>query len=101
MAWNGITAGDFGFIGRLVITQNGVPVDISSYTTREYFLTDPDGNVSSAKTAAFDTDGEDGALTYTFQDGDIDEGGRWKVRARLKKTGAQLTSQPYAFRVYP
>jgi hypothetical protein len=95
-----IHANDYGYLMKLTIVQNGVAVDISSYTTRKYLLTDPGGTVAE-KTVAFDDDGLDGVLTYTVQAADIDEGGSWKVQARLEKTGVRLTSQHHTFHVYP
>lgn len=98
MAWEYITSGDYGFVGKLTVVQDNVVQDISSYTTLQYILTSPHG-ISSTVTAAFDTDGTDGVLAYTFQDGDIDDDGEWRVRARLSKTGARLTSEEHTFRV--
>ena len=98
MAWEYITSGDYGFVGKLTIVQDNVAQDISSYTTRQYILTSPHG-IASTVTAAFDTDGTDGVLSYTFQDGDIDDDGDWRVRARISKSGVQLTSEEYTFEV--
>lgn len=96
MAWDDITAGDFGWDARLLVRQDGVALDISSYTTRQYLLRDPSGNEATV-TAAFATDGTDGLLSYTVADGDIDEPGRWTVRARISKSGALLTSGEHVF----
>lgn len=96
--WTGITAGDFGWDGKLRIVQDGVAVDISSYTTRQFILRKPDGTVAT-KTASFDTDGINGVLKYLFLAGDIDQDGIWYVQARVAKTGAELTSAYHRFGV--
>ena len=100
MAWENIHVDDFGWVGNLTIKQDGVAVDVSSYTTLQFVFESPSG-VDSTETAAFDSDGTDGVITYTVQDGDIDEVGIWKVSARVAKTGAELTSDPLLFEVLP
>lgn len=92
MSWQDIIANDFGWTGKLTIEQDGTAVDISIYTTLQFIFQSPSGTVS-IKTASFDTDGTDGVLAYTIADGDIDEAGTWRVYARVKKSGVELTSQ--------
>ena len=84
--------------GEEVLTD-GTAVDISSYTTKEFFLVDPAGAASTAKTAIFDSDGTDGKLKYTILTTEIDTSGNWNVFARIAKTGSELTSDPLEFRV--
>lgn len=98
MSWKGVTEGDYGWVGRITIVQDGTAQDISTYTTLQYLLTSP-SKVETTKTASFDTDGSDGVLAYTFQDGDIDEEGRWLVRPRIAKTGVELTGELLTFTV--
>jgi hypothetical protein len=98
MSWENIHVDDYGQVGKLTCQQDGSAVDISSYTTLQFILTDPDGTAAT-KTAAFDSDGTDGILKYTLADGDIDSAGRWRVQARVSKAGAEITSDPIAFNV--
>jgi hypothetical protein len=98
MAWEDIHVDDYGWVGKLTLKQDGVAVDISSYTTRQYILKDPAGTTAE-KVATFDTDGTDGVLAYTIADGDIDSSGVWHVQARISKTGVELTADPLAFSV--
>lgn len=88
--WN-VNVSDFGYTCRLVLQQDGVTQDISSYGTKQLLFTAP-GGTETTKTAQFDTDGTDGALVYTVADGDIAAVGVWDVRARIAKSGARLTS---------
>ena len=99
MSWANFQDTDFGWVGRLTLKQDGTAVDISSYTTKEFFLVDPTGAASAAKTAAFDSDGTDGKLKYTILTTEIDAAGNWNVFARIKKAGVELTSDPLEFRV--
>jgi hypothetical protein len=98
MAYTDIQADDYGWIARLTLQQDGVAVDISSYTTLQLIFRDPSGT-QSAKTATFNTDGTDGVLKYTVADGDIDVAGSWRVRARVAKTGVELHSEWHLFTV--
>ena len=99
MSWENFQKTDFGWVGRLTLKQDGTVVDISSFTTRQMFLVDPDGTASTAKTANFDSDGTDGKLKYTILTSEINKVGNWNVFARIKKTGVELTSDPLEFRV--
>jgi hypothetical protein len=100
MAWDNITLGDYGFVGKLTLVQDDTAQNISTYTTRQFILTPPD-QVEQTVAATFDSDGSDGVLKYTFEDGDIDQAGAWSVRARISKTGGRLTSEEHQFYVSP
>lgn len=96
--WTDIHINDYGWVGKLALKQDGAAVDISSYTTRQFIFKSPSG-VKTTKTATFDTDGTDGVLKYTVEDGLINESGNWYVQARIGKTGAVLTSAELRFNV--
>jgi hypothetical protein len=100
MSWENLNADDYGQVAKLTCREDSTPVDISTYTTRKFILTDPDG-AATLKTATFDTDGTDGVLKYTLADGDIDQAGNWQVQARISKTGTEITSDPHRFYVGP
>lgn len=96
MSWSNIQVDDYGWKGKLTLTQDGSAVDLSSYTTKQFIISDPSGNDTTV-TAEFTTDGTDGVLEYTVTDGLIDEAGIWKVRARVARADVELTSQPLSF----
>ena len=98
MAFTNIHVSDFGWLAQLTIVEDGAAVDISSYTTRQFVFAKPDAT-EVTKTALFDTDGTDGVLTYTVEDGLIDATGYWSVRAVLTKANAELTSDAVLFHV--
>lgn len=98
MSWNNIHVDDFGWVGKLRIVQDGVAVDISSYTTRTFIFTPPD-DVEVEKTAVFSVNGVDGYLQYTAEAAFFATTGTWRVRALVQKTGVELTSATLAFYV--
>lgn len=98
MAYKSIHVDDFGWVAKLRIVQDETPVDISGYTTRLIIFVKPDGT-EVEKTATFSTDGTDGYLQYTVEDGVIDVRGSWKVRARVSHASAELTSNYVRFDV--
>ena len=98
--WTDIHGGDYGSVGRLTVTEDGTAVDISSYTTRQFIFKKPDGE-QVTKTAAFDTNGVNGVLAYTIEDGLFDQAGAWAVRAKAEKTGVSVTSDWIEFDVEP
>ena len=102
MSLDKITSEDYGQVLTITIkdTDTDAAADVSAYTTSQVvFLKDPDGNVSSALTAAFDSDGSDGLVTYTLATGNIDEPGLWHVCARVTSGSAVLTSEWKSFNV--
>lgn len=87
-----ICRGDYGQqIERIYVDQNRVVVDISSASTKSFYLRKPDGTVLT-KTALFTTTGADGALYYTLQSGDIDAHGGWGFQFSAVISGGQLTT---------
>jgi hypothetical protein len=96
--WNNIYAGDHGWLGKVRLTQDDVPLDISGYATLQFILRTPAGE-TVVKGAEFTTDGTDGLLQYLVQPGDIVQTGTWMLQARISKPGVVLTSQPVIFTV--
>lgn len=101
MSFSHLVAGDFGQVAQLTFidTDTGLPADISSYgeAVRMVFV-DPAGN-ETLVAAAFATDGTDGVVAYTVEDGLIDEGGWWRVYGRVEGGGARLTTVWHRFKV--
>lgn len=102
MSLDNIVAGDYGQIIKLTFidVDTDEAADISGYNdTQHMLLKDPAGN-EAPLTAAFDSDGSDGIIKYTVADGDIDEGGIWKIRGRAIDTGNKiLTTEEKSFKV--
>jgi len=85
MSLCGINKDDYGYELELTFIDcdTDSAEDVSAYTTsQELVFKDPDDNESTV-TAAFDTDGSDGVVTYTVVADDIDEAGTWHIRIKL------------------
>jgi hypothetical protein len=94
MSLERIYADDYGYEIQLTVldVDTDSAADLSAYsTTQQIIIEDPDGNQTTV-TAAFESDGSDGVISYTVQDGDIDEAGLWRVRARVTSATARLTT---------
>lgn len=72
--------GDYGVIVRLTVQEGGSPVDVST-ATNSIIAERPKG-AARVFAASFLTDGTDGIIEYTLLDGDLNEAGPWRVRAR-------------------
>jgi hypothetical protein len=101
MSLKDIVVGDYGQVIKLTFidVDTNAAADISGYSvTQEEIFTDPSGT-ETAKTAAFDTDGTDGVIKYTIDNGLFDAAGYWFVRGRVASGAAELMSLEYAFEV--
>jgi len=101
MSLNYIVADDYGQVITLTVldTDTSAAADISGYaTTIQIQLKDPTGNIAT-ETATYLTDGSDGKIVYTLASGDIDESGRWHIRAKVTAATAVLSSHWTGFDV--
>ncbi|MCE7937118.1 MAG: hypothetical protein DYG90_00660 [Chloroflexi bacterium CFX6] len=76
-----------------VVDEAGDPVDVSTYTTRNFGVYPLDsGSASFSKTPAFATDGTDGVMTVTVADTDTTAlAGDYRMELQISKTGAKET----------
>jgi len=81
-----IFIGDIGTNIKLTVQEDGVAVDVSTATTKEYIFKDPDGVVTSV-TAVFDSDGTDGILSYVTLSSNLNVAGIWEVQAKVVMGG--------------
>lgn len=101
MSLENIVNGDYGQTVTLTIidTDTDAAADVSSYSsTIQMIFTDPSGN-ETTKTATFVSDGSDGQIQYTLEDGLIDEAGIWKVRGRVQGASSKLSTVNHTFKV--
>lgn len=94
-----IRVDDIGTIIELVIEDAGVVVDISLATTKQIIFYPPSGPFVT-KTAEFSTNGTDGKIRYALVEGDLDEGGVWKVQGRVTLPTGTWRTNIDSFRVY-
>ncbi len=103
MSFENIVVGDFGQVAKVTFidVDTELAADISGYSaTIEMLFTDPSGTVT-AKGATFDTDGTDGVIKYTTEDGLINKAGDWRVRGRVQGGSTKLSTVTHKFYVYP
>lgn len=103
MSFADIVKDDFGQPAEITFidtdSTTGAAVDISAYsTTKQMLWTDPDGAVST-KTATFVTDGTDGKIQYTTEDGLLNAFGDWTVQGRVKSASATLSTRKHKFNI--
>lgn len=65
---------------------DGTAKDISSATTQKIYLQKPDGTDVEVATS-FTTDGTDGKIRYSWQTGDLDTAGLWRVQGFVSGSG--------------
>jgi hypothetical protein len=98
----GVVKGQFGIITTLtMVDDDGVAINISSYTTKTVHFRSPDSRKTISVNAAFTTDGINGKLDIEFADGDIDRAGTWEGTIELEKTGERLLSKIFTMEVEP
>lgn len=91
---------DYGASLEVTVEEDGSAVDISAATTTLIKMRTPDGRVLS-KSATLTTDGTDGKMYYTLQQGDLDAPGRWRWQGYLAGVGGWTghTSEGQPFEV--
>jgi hypothetical protein len=99
MSMEHIVKGTYGQTIEITIQQDGTTQDISSYTTTKQIILKAPSNKIVTLTAAFKTDGTDGIVTASLEDGNIDEAGEWEIQARLANTTADIRSVSTTFSV--
>lgn len=91
---------DVGNILLLTIKEEGETVgkNIQSATAITYLMKKPDETVSEL-TAAFDTNGTDGKVTYTYIAGDLDQVGLYEIQVKVVSVTWTGISSSYFFTV--
>lgn len=88
----GLQVGDIGY--PLVIRfhdLDGTPKDLGTPTEILFFIKAPDETVLEVEGELLD-DGEDGAVVYDTESGDISQTGKYQVQAKVTGTGFTLYS---------
>lgn len=83
-----------------LIDDDGVPVDVSAYTSAKTLRArTPDALKSVNWTISFVNTGADGLIRFTPASGDIDRAGDWECQAELTTGTAVKKSYPFIMRV--
>jgi len=84
----------------IIITKDGLPVDISDASVRQIVFDKPEGNGVVVVNADFLTDGTDGKLAYTVISNQFfDLRGIWQIQGRANPSGKEIYSKVEEFRV--
>ncbi len=102
MSFDSIIEGDYGQIMELtyIDVDTDAAADISTYDdTITMIFTEVDSGMTTAKTATFVTDGTDGKIKWTTENGFL-TAGRWQVRGQVIETAtAVLSTELIDFRI--
>lgn len=94
-----IHVGDIGTVFIVTIKEGGVVKPISAATGMEFVFERPD-KTSFVKDGVWTTDGTDGKVEYTTEDGTIlDQAGQWDFQVVLTFPNGQWTSSKMRFHV--
>ncbi len=96
-----IHEGDIGTVIRATIKDDGVIVDVSAATTKDFYFKKPDGTESGPHTMTFTTDGIDGQVEYATVSEDLDQAGQWDVQAHIIVGSTDNLSSVGHFEVKP
>lgn len=99
MAADEIHVGDVGTILLVTFQDAGVVVDISSATTKDILLHDPEG-VTATLAGTFTTDGTDGKLQITSVAATFDMAGCWKIQGHVVLAGGEWHTDIAVFEVF-
>lgn len=92
----GVSVGQFGVaISVVIVDDDNVAIDVSSYTTITTYLRAPDALKAVSLNTSFTTDGTDGAVYFAPANGDINVPGMWEGQIALEKTGAETHTQKF------
>ena len=89
---------DYGFAITIIMVEEGVALDISTASTKQFVFKRPDG-ITTTVTAVFTTTGTDGSLYYTVPTGFLNIVGQWKVQAIATFAAAKYHSDITTFTV--
>jgi hypothetical protein len=95
-----VRLGDVGTQFRIAVTDSGSPLNLAAASSKQILFCKPSGIVLT-KTAELLTDGTDGVLCYTVEEGFFDETGRWLVQAWVVLPLGAWYSEVSEFRVAP
>lgn len=100
MSLGSMVSGDYGQVIKLTFmdVDTSAAADISSYSTSQKMIFTSPAGVVTEKTASFDTTGADGIIKYTVEASFL-TAGNWKVRGRVTKAAATLTTEEETFLV--
>ena len=98
MAAGDIHVGDIVQFISTILDQNGIAVNLSSATTKDFLLQKPDGTFLT-KAGSFYTDGTDGILMYITTNSDLNQSGSWRFQWHVIYTSNEQHTDVIKFKV--
>lgn len=88
----GVMQGAFGLTITITLTDyDGIVQDISAFDgTKTVYARHKDTGTEVSATASFTSDGTDGKLSFSWDDGDIAYSGEWIYQAVLLDSGSSM-----------
>jgi hypothetical protein len=93
-----IQVNDIGTVFEILLTDEGIALDISSASEKVLYIKKPDGTVLT-KTPTFVTDGADGKLQYAIIAEDLSLKGTYKLQAKITLPSGVWSSSVTSFKV--
>lgn len=93
-----LRVGQVGATIRVVITDGGLAIDLSTATVKILKLSSPYGPVVE-KAATFTTNGTDGSLEYVLAVDDLNEAGPWRCQPYVELGTEKFHGSPFGFQV--
>lgn len=93
-----IFTGDVGTVFEVSIKENNDIVDVSGIESILYVFTRPGGSTIT-KAGALKTDGQDGRVVATIEDGDFTIAGLWKLQLTLEFSYGKWRTSEIQFNV--
>lgn len=89
---------DIGTVFRVTLMEDDVAVNLAGYTSVDFRFRKPDGTYLLVAGTVEDQD--DGIISYTTVDGDLDTTGRWWLEILVDIPGWTGTTSKKSFFVY-
>lgn len=99
MAANEIHIADFGTIFTVTVKDGDSVIDLSGTTTKQLWFEDPDKETIE-KDAIFVTDGTDGQIQYTIENGVFSKAGKWRLQVYYVNGAGEWHSDTVTFKVH-
>lgn len=92
---------DIGTQFKFTILDSGVAVDLSDATLRQVKFKKPDDSTSTKTASVFgDGSASSGVMYYNSLAGDLDQGGSYKVQAKVTIPSGTFSTDIYTFKVH-
>lgn len=100
MSVDEIHVGDVGTTFQATIKDSGTALNISSYTTKQFFLKQPTGSITTITALFMSGSGTSGVMGFTSTSAHFDQTGKYNLQAYLSDGTTTFRSDIYEFIVH-